>query len=660
MHRLSQNSITAIAGLMWVLLPAVAHGQRGLDLPTFNPNAPTARTWMCHVAGRVTTPHRDPVAGARVSITLQRSKRPLVIETGIQGDFRASFPAGSDSRQIEIVIEASREGFLDGQDTIELARDHEAPPAELVLQRARPDPQLLSWDSLIAALMPRLRTPTTGAALVGVQLKHFQLGLRLLDQDNPADASPVLRSVANHDPTCIECFNLAALAALASGAWQGAATELNQAARLAALAQGQDRRMEPFVTLGVLQTWRGELTKAQISLLQALALKADDPLALCELGRAFLLQGKMATADLYLARALTHGAPEDAHLLRAQALSELGKPREAQNQLDAYLNGRKARQLPDAPRALYTELGERIALASGGDSSAMMDRSPAELMKTLPELKDLKPDEDQSDLASTMQKVGESVRSVFQGLPDTSSHEKIEMERLHPDGKRAGSLDQQFEYLAVNATNEDGLQLSEYRTDKSGHAATPGDGDGNFMVTKGFAADPLIFYPDWQEGSRYRLMGRQQLDGRDTLVIAFAERPAKAKMLEEFRIRGQSIVVLVQGLAWVDATTYRILRMRTELLKPAPEIRLDAQITDVRFAEVRFTANDEPFWLPQEVSVLVRWNGRIYRNQHHYSDYAVFQVKTRQHVKAPKAPAGAGSDANDDGGKQSHSGSGTD
>jgi len=94
--------------------------------------------------------------------------------------------------------------------------------------------------------------------------------------------------------------------------------------------------------------------------------------------------------------------------------------------------------------------------------------------------------------------------------------------------------------------------------------------------------------------------------------------------------------VLVQGIAWVDAATYQVLRMRTDLLRPVPELRLEAQATDVRFGEVRFPSKDQPMWLPQDVTVTVHWNGRTFRNLHHYSDYELFQVKTRQKIRAPK------------------------
>jgi tetratricopeptide (TPR) repeat protein len=651
MTGLASIRIALSAALVGLVFPGIA-GSQGSSHRSPAPGAQGRQ-----ITGRVITPHGDPIAEADVEIALAGSRKPFeTVETSVQGEFHVAVPPRrAESPQMEVVVAVSKEGFLDAQETVELQPDHETEPVDLVLRQKRPDPRGLGWDALSAVLLPRLREPSTGAPLTGIQLNHFDLALRMLDQDNAADAAPVLGSVARHDPNCIECLTLEGLAEIDSGAWSSAARALNQAARLSALAKGKDRRMEPFVALAALQTWRGEFAKAQISLLQALALKPDDPIELSELGRVFLLQGKMATADQYLARALAHGALRDVHLLRAQALSDLDKPQEAQAQLDAYLDGRKPKQLSESARALYTELTDRITLASRSGDSALGDQSVADLLKSVPDLQGLTRDEDQSGLEAVLQRVGETVRVLFQSLPDTSSREEITMERLHADGKAALSLTQNFEYLAVNAGKEDGIQLSEYRTDKSGNVATPGDEEGNFMVTKGFAADPLIFYPDWQVGSRFRLIGRQRFNGRDAIVIAFAERPAQAKMLEEFKMKARSAVLLVQGLAWVDAASYRVLRMRTELLNPVPEIKLDGQTTDVRFSEVRFSAKDDPFWLPEDVSVLFRWNGRVYHNQHHYSDYAVFQVKTRQHIKAPKAGAG-----NNDGASLAHSGTGSD
>ncbi|HEY6292897.1 MAG TPA: hypothetical protein VI455_15210 [Terriglobia bacterium] len=610
-------------------------GQGSVSKPS-SALSPKAQNWQ--ISGRVLTIHGKGVAAAEVEISLPGEKHPLrKVKTDDRGSFQVSFLASSGRPgRTEVMLNASCEGYLDAQDTIELESDRAAGTVDLVVQREPEDPHLLSWDDLVAALLPRLRTPVTAALLGGAGLQQFNLGLRLLDQSRPAEAASVFAGLARRNPASIELRTLAGLAGLEAGGWGSATSELSQAAHLAATAQGKARMAEPFVALGVLETWRGEFGKAELSFLQALEIRPDDALALQELGRAFLLQGKIEAGDHYFERALAHGGSADLHLLRAQALVEMGQPEKAQQQMDAYLDGRKPKQLPLGPRSLWVDLTRRIDLELAGGGATLVDRSPADLTGSFQELKGLTPAADQRALESILEKVGENVRSLFEDFPNTSSTEEINMERLHPGAKTASSLDQSFEYLMVNATDENGLRLNEYRTDKDGRPAIPGKADEDFMVTKGFASTPLVFYPDWQDGCNFRLLGRQPLDGHDALVIAFAERPARARMLEEFVSRDRTAVVLVQGLAWVDPGNFRIMRMRTMLLKPEPEIRLDDQTTDVHYAEVRFKAKEQALWLPQEVSVTVHWNGRIYRNRHRYTDYELFQVRTRDQVKAPK------------------------
>ena len=594
------------------------------------------------IHGVVATVRGNPISGAEVQISLQGSEgkflRPQIVETDMRGEFRAKLPPAVRSSHSWLAgLDASADGFLDASDWIEIAPEGAERPIELVLQRRAEDAHLLPLDVFADAVGPKLHPPSGEARLADIDAQHYALALRFLDRDDPASAAPVVADVARRNPSCIECQTLAGLTALQCGGWSSADSELNHAARLAASARGPDRMPEPFVALGVLETWRGALPKAAVSFLQALVLRPDDPLALQELGRVFVLEGKMTTADRYLQRALAHGAGADAHLLRAQALLELDQPEKAQAELDAFLGGRKAKDLSEGARGLWSEMVQRVTIESRGSVATILQRNPAELMAEFPELKGLVPDSDQSKLDPILRSVAESVQALFQSFPDTSSHEQIEMEVLHPNGRVAQSQAQQFEYLMVKGSDENGVHLSEYRTDKAGNRATPGGTDGGrYMVTVGFASDPLIFHPDYLAGSSLRLLGRQRLDGHDTLVIAFAERPATAKMLEEFRISNASAVVLVQGIAWVDAATYQVLRMRTDLLRPVPELRLEAQATDVRFGEVRFPSKDQPMWLPQDVTVTVHWNGRTFRNLHHYSDYELFQVKTRQKIRAPK------------------------
>jgi hypothetical protein len=45
--------------------------------------------------------------------------------------------------------------------------------------------------------------------------------------------------------------------------------------------------------------------------------------------------------------------------------------------------------------------------------------------------------------------------------------------------------------------------------------------------------------------------------------------------------------MLTQGIAWIDKESFHIVRMRSDLLAPQPEIGLEEQTTKVDFSEVK-------------------------------------------------------------------------
>ena len=44
----------------------------------------------------------------------------------------------------------------------------------------------------------------------------------------------------------------------------------------------------------------------------------------------------------------------------------------------------------------------------------------------------------------------------------------------------------------------------------------------------------------------------------------------------------------------------------------------------------------QKFWLPEAVTVTLNWNGRIYRNNHVYSEFLVSSVQSTQKIGKPK------------------------
>ena len=91
-----------------------------------------------------------------------------------------------------------------------------------------------------------------------------------------------------------------------------------------------------------------------------------------------------------------------------------------------------------------------------------------------------------------------------------------------------------------------------------------------------------------------------------------------------------------QGIAWIDAKEYQIIRLVSDLLQPLPQMGLGKLRTEIDFDEIRFKQTSDKFWLPLQVVVTINWNSKVLRNTHAYSDFKLFDVKTTQKIDKPK------------------------
>jgi hypothetical protein len=134
------------------------------------------------------------------------------------------------------------------------------------------------------------------------------------------------------------------------------------------------------------------------------------------------------------------------------------------------------------------------------------------------------------------------------------------------------------------------------------------------------------FHPSYQSESAFRHLGTQTVEGRAADVVYFAQIPGKARIKQGLKTDIRSLQILIQGLAWIDSGNHQIVRMRTELLVPHDDPDLRMETTESRFTEVHFKSVPQPFWLPEEVTVSLNWQGMLFRNRHRYSDFHLFRV----------------------------------
>ena len=629
------------------------------NINILNPNALIQKHWI--VAGKVTTLSGDAVAGVKIWVQPTISAESRLVTTDRQGGFYTEYWLNADLvKQFSVVLDANKKGFLKAHLLVDYGSAEKTWAIAITLQDQSPDPKLLSQADFVANLAPRLKKLGSADGLSAKSEKDYMRGVdEFLSQNRPQHALPFLTKVLARDPSCIGCRVMLGLAELASGDWDGANRNLSQGVgdvRKATNTQAGQRisssevrvgggRPEPALALGVMESWRHQFERAASFYVEALQYAPQDPLALQELGRAELLLQNWDTANTYLGKAEAAGASPEVRLLRAEALLGAGSYDGANEEMTRYLNGRDVKTMPMPVRLLWAQIGEKKKIEAVYIKGKAKANPPIDyLHRPVPELKDLAPAQDQTPLNSILSEVGKRVAMYFRNFPNTVSLEEIHQERLSHKGRVGATLDQKFHYLCLVPTEDTGLGFTEYRASMSGDKGQPHGLSDGFMLTSGFASASIIFHPDYQAGSEFRYLGRQKIDGRDTFVIAFAQRPEKARLYGIFKMGATSIPTFSQGLAWVDAETYEIARLREDLLKPLPEVRLDKQTTEIEFTETHFKSITEGFWLPREVKVTVDWSGKSLLNKHEYSDFRLFNVGATEKIGNPKQAAGNSSE----------------
>jgi tetratricopeptide (TPR) repeat protein len=605
-----------------------------------NPYNLPQKHWV--VEGIVKNLKGEPVSDAKVVVeplSGGADERPL--KSDLLGRFRTEYWLNADlTRDFRFQVLASKKGYLKAHETVHFVDADKGWAIVITLRDPQPDSDLLSQEELVPVLTSRLKNLGPADGLSPKSEKDYARGVDdFLVRNRPDHALGPLGKVAERDKSCVDCAVMLALADLASGDWDSANHDLEEAVNTS-VKDHQAGREEPLLLYGVLESWRHDYGQAAAYFAEALKYAPKDALALQEAGRAELMQENWTAADSYLGRALAAGAGPDARFLRVKALLNEGSTDQAKVEMARYLDGRDIKNMPLNVREVYTlvQQKKKVEVTYAKKGKTEVDQPIDYLRRTTPELKTLAPAADQAPLAGILSGVGKNVEDSFRSYPNTSSVEEVQQEKLSRRGKREGYIEKKFYYLCVTPQQSWGPGFSEFRNSVNGEQGQPGGLNDGYMLTSGFTSASLIFHPAYQAQSQFRYLGRQRTGAVDAYVVAFAQIPSRSKLYGTFKSRDNLVTTFTQGLAWIDPQTYQILRLRTDLLRPLPEVRLERQTTEIAYSEVRFKGVEGSFWLPKDVTVTVEWAGRSLRNEHEYSGFKVFNVASMEKVSKPKMP----------------------
>jgi hypothetical protein len=275
------------------------------------------------------------------------------------------------------------------------------------------------------------------------------------------------------------------------------------------------------------------------------------------------------------------------------------------------------------------------------DAHPYMDEAIPGLKKTVHELDKLMPIPDTEQPSNLLVKVGAKADELLHKVPDLISEESVsETQQSLSQGLAAGcsgtggcmsasrslSWEAAFHYLLLSRPAANGrTELQEYRTKTNGKVAE-GSAAPGFL---GFISSWIIFSSANQVESHFRCVGQQEIDGHKTWVIAFAQVPDAVESPGVIVSGGESIPMLLQGIAWVDQSDFNIVQLRTDLLAPLPAISVQGQTANILFRPVHIAGAGLTLWLPQSVHAEMESKGVLMQEEHKYSKYRLYQAKSK-------------------------------
>jgi hypothetical protein len=250
------------------------------------------------------------------------------------------------------------------------------------------------------------------------------------------------------------------------------------------------------------------------------------------------------------------------------------------------------------------------------------------LEKAVHGLRGLKPVQSQQLLPLILSRTGNRLEALLAKLPDVTAQERVVQIQSFNHGNTQFRLRHEYNYLILVRQANGETILSEHRTALKGGSFQSGLLEG-FAVTAGFATLWKFFLPSLREESRFRYLGVQRVNKKLTYVVSFAERPGWVALPGQAVIDGKSIRCLYQGIAWINASDFQIVRLRTDLLAPRPDVNLTKMTSVVYFGPVHIAQVASPLWLPLKAEVTTEMAGALFKNVHRYSKYKLFRSQVK-------------------------------
>ena len=228
--------------------------------------------------------------------------------------------------------------------------------------------------------------------------------------------------------------------------------------------------------------------------------------------------------------------------------------------------------------------------------------------------------------------VEQRAEELVNNLDRFSATERVEHFAVHGDDGLVAPDARSFDYVVVVSHNGDrNFQIDEYRNGAMDPTRFPAG-----IATTGLPALALIFHPNFASEFNFACEGLGESGGKPAWQVHFEQRLDRPNQIRSYRVYQNAYTIPLKGRAMIDAGTFQVSRLDSELIKPVTNIKLTQERISIDYALVQFRTEGQQLWLPQSAEIYVERNGSRYYRRHTFSNFQVFTVGTEQKVHAPK------------------------
>jgi Flp pilus assembly protein TadD len=372
------------------------------------------------------------------------------------------------------------------------------------------------------------------------------------------------------------------------------------------------------------------------------------------LANALLRQNSYAEAVTHAQRAveLDKGQANSSLLILGQALAAEHQNEQAIAALKDYLAGKPPETQAQAVEKLIARLKDAPAAPAGATvggvttsyEGAAITGDVPDLPLTAAALHWLPPNVDDSvppvepGVACSAEDVLKNASERVQELPAVvdryTATEVLHHEDVSTSGYADRVADLSFNYVAsvreIKNKYGESIDVQEYRNGSTGTEMFP-----NQMASVGLPSIVLIFHPMLASDFEMKCEGLSRAHGNFAWQVYFRQREDKESRIRRYRMGGHVFPIALKGRAWIDANTFQVVRLETDLREAHPELRLNAEHLVMEYGPVNFKSRKEELWLPTSADYYAILRGHRFHRRHGFTDYVLFSIDDKQNIGEP-------------------------